>query len=161
MTQKAKSLGAVYFYHLTRQTVDQALLPLLDKSLQAGWRVNIRGTQPDRMAWLDEKLWQGPDDGFLPHGLAGGEHDAEQPILLSHEGQHSCDCLMAVDGAEVSVDEVQSSSRTCILFDGADESQLSKARLQWAALTDAGCAAQYWSQADGRWALKAQKNTDD
>ena len=78
-------MGAVYFYHLTRQPLEHTLPVLLDKARQAGWRIAVRGTDPARMDWLDEKLWLGPEDGFLPHGRAGGPHDAEQPILLTAE----------------------------------------------------------------------------
>ncbi|MDA0962044.1 MAG: DNA polymerase III subunit chi, partial [Proteobacteria bacterium] len=65
-------------------------------------------------------------------------------------------CLMAVDGAEVTPDEVQRLERTCILFDGNDDAALSVARGQWKALTAAGCAAQYWSEDSGRWQKKAE-----
>ena len=76
-------MGAVYFYHLTRRPLEHTLPTLLDKARGAGWRVAVRGPDPDRLAWLDEKLWLGPEDRFLPHGLAGGPHDAAQPILLT------------------------------------------------------------------------------
>ena len=45
--------------------------------------VLVRGTDAGRLDWLDQKLWAGGDDAFLPHGLAGGPHDALQPILLT------------------------------------------------------------------------------
>ena len=66
-------MGAAYFYHLTRAPLEAVLPMLLEKSVAAGWRVMVRGTDDDRMKWLDERLWLGRDDGFLPHGLAGGE----------------------------------------------------------------------------------------
>ncbi len=42
------------------------------------------------------------------------------------------------------------------LFDGHDEAALQTAREQWKALTGAGCAAKYWSEASGRWEMKAE-----
>jgi DNA polymerase-3 subunit chi len=63
---------------------------------------------------------------------------------------------MAVDGAEVSPEEVQTLERVCILFDGNDEAATEAARGQWRALTGAGCAAQYWSEASGKWEKKAE-----
>lgn len=151
-------MGAVYFYHLTRQPLEQTLLLLLDKARQAGWRIAVRGTDPARLDWLDEKLWLGPDDGFLPHGRAGGPHDAMQPILLTTETTAANDpsCLMAIDGAAVESDEVEASERVCILFDGNDQSAVQAARVQWKALTSAGCSAQYWSEDSGRWEKKAE-----
>lgn len=151
-------MGAVYFYHLTRQPLEQTLPVLLDKARQAGWRIAVRATDPARLDWLDEKLWLGPDDGFLPHGRAGGPHDAMQPILLTTETMAANDpsCLMAIDGAAVEPDEVEASERVCILFDGNDQSAVQAARVQWKALTSAGCSAQYWSEDSGRWEKKAE-----
>ncbi|MTI03460.1 DNA polymerase III subunit chi [Roseibium sp. RKSG952] len=151
-------MGAVYFYHLTRQPLEQTLPVLLDKARQAGWRIAVRGTDPARLDWLDEKLWLGPDDGFLPHGRAGGPHDAMQPILLTTEttAENEPSCLMAIDGAAVEPDEVEASERVCILFDGNDQSAVQAARVQWKALTSAGCSAQYWSEDSGRWEKKAE-----
>jgi DNA polymerase III subunit chi len=152
-------VGAVFFYHLTRTPLEATLPALLGKARQAGWRVAVRGVDPARMGWLDEKLWLGAEDGFLAHGVAGGEHDADQPILLTCEATaaNTPSCVMSVDGADVGADEVKALERVCILFDGNDQSALQRARVQWKTLTDAGCSAQYWSQDSGRWEKKAEK----
>ena len=133
------------------------LLALLGKAHEAGWRVAVRGKSDDRMSWLDEKLWLGRDEQFLPHGLAGGEFDADQPVLLTtgFENPNGAACLMAVDGANVSQEEVPALERVCILFDGNDQEAVEAARRQWKELTEAGCVAQYWSEAGGRWEKKA------
>ncbi len=151
-------MGAVYFYHLTRQPLEYTLPVLLDRARQAGWKIAVRGTDPARMDWLDERLWLGPEDGFLPHGRAGGPHDAKQPILLTTEMQaaNGPSCVMAVDGAPVEPDEVNALDRVCILFDGNDPQAVQHARGQWKALTGAGCAAKYWSEESGRWEMKAE-----
>ena len=93
-------MGAAYFYHLTRAPLEQTLPMLLDKARQAGWRIAVRGVDRARLEWLDERLWLGPEDGFLPHGLEGGPHDAAQPILLTtggvlHSGHEPLGELMA------------------------------------------------------------------
>lgn len=152
-------MGAVYFYHLTRRPVEETLATLLEKALAAEWRVVVRGTDQARMAWLDEKLWLGPEEGFLPHGLAGGAHDVDQPILLTTKPDrpNGAACLMAIDGAEISVTEIAEAERACILFDGHDDAAVAQARTQWKALTDAGAAAQYWSEESGKWEKKAEK----
>ncbi|CAD0185413.1 DNA polymerase III subunit chi [Ruegeria sp. THAF57] len=151
-------MGAVYFYHLTRKPLEHTLPVLLDKARQAGWKIAVRGTDPARMDWLDERLWLGPDDGFLPHGRAGGPHDAKQPILLTTEMQaaNGPSCVMAVDGALVEPDEVNALERVCILFDGNDPQAVQHARGQWKALTGAGCTAKYWSEESGRWEMKSE-----
>lgn len=149
-------MGAAYFYQLTRSPLEATLPMLLGKALGAGWRVAVRGTDGARLDWLDEKLWLG--DGFLPHGRAGGEFDADQPVLLTTEAEvpNGAVCLMAVDGAAVGAEEVTALERVCVLFDGNDGDALQAARDQWKALTGAGCAAQYWSQDGGGWEKKAE-----
>jgi DNA polymerase III subunit chi len=151
-------MGAAYFYHLTRGPLEETLPILLGKARQAGWRIAVRGTDPQHLAWLDERLWQGPEDAFLPHGLAGGPHDADQPILLTTSAQVANDatCIMAVVGAAVTPEEVNSLDRVCILFDGTDPEAVQHARTQWKTLTNAGCSAQYWSEESGRWEKKAE-----
>lgn len=149
-------MGAVYFYQLTQSPLEATLPTLLEKSRGAGWRVLVRARETERLAWLDQRLWLG--EGFLPHGISGGTHDADQPILLASEETTSDEfqCLMVIDGANVSADEVASIERACVLFDGADQAALETARGQWKQLTEAGVTAQYWAQEDGRWAKKAE-----
>ncbi|MBU2963074.1 DNA polymerase III subunit chi [Citreicella sp. C3M06] len=151
-------MGAAMFYHLTQRPLEATLPVLLERSLAAGWRVAVRGVDPGRIDWLDQKLWLGAEDGFLPHGVAGGPHDALQPVLLTVQSALPNDpaCLMSVDGAEVSAEEVAAMERVCVLFDGFDERALDRARAQWRALKSAGCKAQYWSEESGRWEKKAE-----
>ncbi|PTX55695.1 DNA polymerase III chi subunit [Litoreibacter ponti] len=150
-------MGAVFFYHMTTQPVEVTLPMLLGKARGAGWRVVVRGAAPDRLDRLDEVLWTA-NDGFLPHGRAGGPHDADQPILLTEGGEvpNGASCLVSLDGAELSAPEIAASDRAMILFDGNDGDAVTTARAQWKALTAAGCEAQYWSQESGRWEMKAQ-----
>ncbi|MEM8631157.1 MAG: DNA polymerase III subunit chi [Pseudomonadota bacterium] len=151
-------MGEAYFYHMTRQPLEATLPVLLQKSLQAGWRVLVRGQSPERLDWLDQRLWLGPEEGFLPHGLAGGPHDALQPVLLSTEGSatNGAACLMSVDGAEVTAPEAEDYTRVCILFDGTDASAVDHARGQWRQLTGGGVPAKYWSEEGGSWQMKAE-----
>lgn len=154
-------MGQVYFYHLTRSDVASAAAVLLGKCRGAGWRVALRGGDPARLAWLDEKLWLGPADGFLAHGLAGGDHDARQPVLLTAQSGAAANdpqAVMAVDGAVVDPAEVGALERVMVLFDGGDPDAMQQARGQWKTLTDAGCGARYWSEESGAWAEKASKN---
>jgi DNA polymerase III subunit chi len=147
------------FYHLTRSPVEATLAMLLPKSLAQGWHVVVRGTDAARMEWLDQKLWLGPEEGFLPHGVAGGPADSDQPVLLTTgaAAPNRAQCLMAVDGAVVAAEECTGLERVCVLFDGNDEAALGVARAQWAALTGAGIASQYWSEEGGRWAMKTER----
>ncbi|WP_299023536.1 DNA polymerase III subunit chi [uncultured Sulfitobacter sp.] len=151
-------MGAVMFYHLTQRPLVDTLRMLLEKSLAAGWRVSVRGTDRAGLEALDAALWLGPEDSFLAHGLAGGDQDALQPVLLgaSAENANNAQCVMAVHSAEVTAADAAAMERVCILFDGHDEDALAHARGQWKALTGAGVKAQYWSEESGRWEKKAE-----
>ncbi len=155
-------MGDVYFYHLSSSAPENTLARLLERALDAGWRVYVRARSDEHLRWLDEKLWLlSGDGGFLPHGLEAGPHAALQPVLLGSgapgaPAANDASCLMLLDGAELTPDEAQRMIRTCILFDGRDAAALEAARAQWKALTAAGCAAQYWSEASGRWEKKAE-----
>tara|TARA_B100001057_G_scaffold376150_1_gene381083 strand:+ start:1170 stop:1634 length:465 start_codon:yes stop_codon:yes gene_type:complete len=154
-------MGAVYFYHLTRQPLERTLPLLLDKALGADWRVEVRCPDLQRAAWLDEKLWLNPEDRFLPHGLAGSEDDNLHPVLLTTHPVENVDCIISVEGSDVSADEVREKDRVCILFDGNDETMLSHARQQWKILSDAKCHLQYWSEETGHWKKKAEANSPE
>ena len=151
-------MGAAYFYHLTRRPLVDTLAMLVGKSLEQGWRVAVRGVHEEGLQALDKALWLGPEDGFLPHGLADGTHDADQPVLLttSPEAGNGPQCVMSVHGARVEAAEVASLERVCVLFDGNDPEAVDHARGQWKALKDAGASAQYWSEESGRWEKKAE-----
>lgn len=151
-------MGSALFYHLTHRPLEATLPMLLAKSRQAGWNVVVRAAAPERINWLDQRLWSDPPNDFLPHGVAGGEHDARQPILLTTGVDLTNDpsCLISIDGAEVTQDEVAALERVCVIFDGNDPAALDAARGQWKALTSAGCKAQYWSEESGSWQMKAE-----
>lgn len=148
-------MGEVYFYHLTERGEAEVLPPLLVRALRQGWRCVVRGRDRAGLERLDAQLWAG--DGFLPHGLAGGPHDARQPVLLT-TGEETAECLLAIDGAAVTSAEVGAAARACVLFDGNDGAALDRARALWTTLTGAGCAARYWSEEEGRWREKARRN---
>ncbi len=152
-------MGDVYFYHLIETPLEQALPMIVSRARDRGWRIEVRGRDRDRIESLDVALWAGPDDSFLAHGVAGGPHDDLQPVLLTTEADDRPEaaCVMSVDGADLTPDEVASAERACVIFDGADAAALDRARGQWKTLTNAGVGAQYWAQESGRWVKKAEK----
>jgi len=153
-------LGAVYFYHLTETPLEVSLPLLLGKARAAGWRVLVRGHDRALLERLDAVLWERPEDGFLPHGMAGGPQDDAQPILLGDAPADGFQCVMSVGGAAIAVDEVAACDRVCILFDGQDGDAVQYARGQWKDFTGAGCTAQYWAQDGGRWIKKAESPSE-
>lgn len=153
-------MAEVFFYHLTSSTLGQTLSQLLERTLQNNWRVLVRTDDENQLARLDAQLWGGNSPYFLPHGISGGTHDADQPILLTSTSGNTngAKALMLVHGAKTTVDEVAQFERVSLVFNGNEEQAVQAARADWKTLTDAGVAAKYWSQASGRWEMKAEKN---
>lgn len=151
-------MGVVMFYHLTRSSAQDTLTTILTRAVGQGWRVMIRSPDRATLERLDAALWLGPEDGFLPHGVQGGTHDADQPVLLGQgAATNGAKGVILLDGAETDLAEAQAMERVWVIFDGADGAHLTQARSQWRRVTDAGLAAQYWSEESGRWEKKAEK----
>jgi DNA polymerase-3 subunit chi len=152
-------MGTVMFFHLMQSAPADTLVINAPRALAQGWRVMVRGTDPAALDRLDQALWlKGGDDGFLPHGMAGGPQDADQPVLLGTGAPvNGAKVLALVDGATASDAEITTMERVWVLFDGNDPDRLAAARAQWKAMTGAGHAAQYWSEESGRWEKKAEK----
>lgn len=153
-------MSRVLFYHLTQTSAEATAAILLTKAYEREMRVLVRGRDADRMARLDTSLWTMREDGFLPHGLAGGDFDADQPILIGPETVAAAGygAVMCLDGAGVTANDVSLIQRAWILFDGRDPNAVQHARVQWKELTGAGVPAEYWSEDTGRWEKKAQSD---
>ncbi|OLP55908.1 DNA polymerase III subunit chi [Rhizobium rhizosphaerae] len=146
----------ILFYHLTESKLEDALPPLLEKSLERGWKVVLQLAEPQECERLDEHLWTYRAESFLPHGLEDGPMPADQPILLTSGAGNGngADVRFVAGGAEPP--PLEGYQRVVIMFDGYDAGQLERARGQWKRLKEEGHALTYWQQnADGRWVKKA------
>ncbi len=146
------------FYHLIRSGLEDTVTTTVTRALGAGWRVMIRAPDAGLLAQLDAKLWLGPEDGFLPHGLQGGPQDADQPVLLGPgDVTNGAKGLMLLAGADAVQTEVTTLERLWVLFDGADPDAVAVARQRWTTFTSWGLAAQYWSDESGPWVKKTER----
>ncbi len=145
----------VLFYHLEPRPVEAVLPPLLEKSLERGWRSVVQVGSAERAEALDLHLWTWRDDSFLPHGLAGEDNDAMQPVILTtgEDNPNGATVRFFVDGAVPR--STEGYERVVYMFSGHDPDAVAEARLAWRALRD-GNAVTYWQQEpDGRWNKKA------
>ena len=151
-------MGTVMFFHLMQSAPADTLSVNAPRALGQGWRVLVRGTDLAALDRLDADLWlKGGEEGFLAHGLEGGAHDADQPVLLGLGAPvNGAQVIALVDGAAATDAEIAAMERVWVLFDGNDPDRLQAARGQWKAMTGAGHAAQYWSEESGRWEKKAE-----
>ncbi|CCM75019.1 DNA polymerase III subunit chi [Rhizobium mesoamericanum] len=146
----------ILFYHLTEAKLEDALPPLLEKSVERGWRVAVQMKEVGRRDMLNQHLWTFREDSFLPHGIDEEDLAANQPVLLtiSEGNANAATVRFIVDGAEPPpVDPYQ---RIVFMFDGYDQEQLEGARAQWKKLKGEGHNLTYWQQTpEGRWEKKA------
>lgn len=146
----------ILFYHLTESKLEDALPPLLDKSVERGWRVAVQMKEPARRDALDTHLWTYREDSFLPHGTDEADSAEEQPVLLtvSADNPNAATVRFIVDGAEPP--PAADYERIVFMFDGYDQEQLEGARAQWKKLKGEGHNLTYWQQTpEGRWEKKA------
>lgn len=137
------------FYHLTASPLEKVLPSICERLLAGGERLLVV-SGPDRLGELDRQLWSYSAESFLPHGAAGGERDAQQPILLSPSlsPANGARNVALADGAWR--DEALAFERVFYFFDGAT---IDDARASWRALKDRqGAERHYWKQDErGRW----------
>lgn len=143
----------ILFYHLQNMSLENVLPPLIEKSLERGWRVVVQAGSEERADALDNHLWTYRDDSFLPHGTWREGDAAEQPVLLTMDESNPNNAAIRflVDGATLSADcEVY--ERVVLIFNGDDDEALQRARAAWSEGKARGFDLTYW-QADerGRW----------
>ena len=121
----------VYFYHLERQPLDKVLPKMLATSLERGWRAVVQAGSEERVEALSALLWTRADDGFLPHGSKADGFAVLQPVWLTAEtdNPNNANVRFFVDGA--APEGIAGLTRAVIIFDGADEVAVSRARDDW------------------------------
>jgi len=143
----------VLFYHLQDTTLEGVLPPLLEKSLQRGWRVVVQAGSDERVAALDAHLWTYRDDSFLPHGTSRDQDAGDHPVILSIEenNPNAANVRFLVDRAPLPANS-SDYDRLVMIFDGNDDEALAAARQAWTDSKAKGFEVTYW-QADeqGRW----------
>ena len=139
----------VDFYQLSHEPAPVAAAMLARKTRDAGERLLVVAAERGQLEAISEALWTSAPEAFLANGMAGGEHDARQPILLSEELLNTNDAafLLLADGQWR--DPGSGFSRVMLLFDGES---IDNARGTWRELgTAEGVERNYWSNKNGRW----------
>lgn len=150
-------MADIWFYHLDRSPLMEALPPLLARSLDRGWRAVIQATSAERLEALDAALWAFDDASFLAHGTARDGDADRQPVFLTlgTENPNGARIRFMLDGARAEdalAEPGTTYARIVLLFDGKDEEQRVDARAQWKSLKAQDHAVAYYQQdEDGRW----------
>ena len=142
----------ILFYHLEQATLESVLPGLLEKTIERGWKAVVRVGSKERVEALDALLWTFKDEAFIPHGA--GPEGADQPVWLttSDDMPNEPDLLFLVDGAAADPARINELKRCVMIFNGAEDTAVSDARVFWKASAGAGHDVTYWKQSpEGRW----------
>ncbi|MEA3002974.1 MAG: polymerase subunit chi [Sphingomonadales bacterium] len=136
----------VDFYHLGASPLERVLPNICEKVLASGERLLVVAEE-DLLARLDEQLWTGAKDSFLPHGRRNAE---AQPILLATEpaAANGAVNIALADGRWR--EEALGFARIFFFFDAGRRDE---ARIVWRALkANPEAEPRYWKQDEnGKW----------
>lgn len=142
----------VWFYHLERTTLEQALPELLEKVIGRGWRAYVHGLEDDTIISLDEHLWSYNPSSFLAHGREDEPNPERQPVLLGKSGDRRNGAQVYLSVQPADIPDLAGVERALLVFEGRDDAHLTWARGQWKRMKAEGMALAYWKQNDqGRW----------
>ena len=148
-------MSEVFFYHLTKTTLEIALPKILERALSEKWSIEIRTSANTNLDEISNAIWRGPEESFLPHCLEDHEDLQDYPIVLCKSPLKDWrDCLIVVGQADVKENEVKNYKRICLIFDAKIEIELSKARKSWKKFSEEGINTIYWAEDKGRWVKK-------
>ena len=148
-------MSALFFYHLTKTTLEIALPKILERALSEKWSIEIRTSANTNLDEISNAIWRGPEESFLPHCLEDHEDLQDYPIVLCKSPLKDWrDCLIVVGQADLKENEVKNYKRICLIFDAKIEADLSKARKSWKKLSEEGINTAYWAEDKGRWVKK-------
>ena len=148
-------MADILFYHLTQSKLEDALPLLLEKTLERGWRAVLQCGSEERAGTLNEHLWTYRDESFLPHGLAGTQDEALQPVVIAttDTNPNGATVRFLVDRAVPG--DLGAYERVVLMFDGYDPPDVEAARGHWKRFKADGHSVTYWQQDEaGRWAKK-------
>ena len=138
----------VDFYQLSDEGAPATAALLARKVREGDARLLVVGAEPV-LQDVGKALWEAAPADFLANGMAGGRHDARQPILLSAaiDPANGAKLLLIADGRWR--DPGDGFERVFYLFDDAT---IAEARTTWKSLGDGETGERhFWKRQNGRW----------
>lgn len=142
----------VWFYHLERSSLMEALPGLLQKALERDLKAYVLGEGVDFLSELDRHLWAFRAESFIAHGLESVDYASRQPVLLGSSGGRANGADILVSVSAMNLPDLSAYKRCLILFEGQDEAHLAWARQQWKSFKAQAFDLAYWKQGEqGKW----------
>lgn len=146
----------IRFYHLQKQTLDQALPMILEKAYSANHKVLVKMDSSSEVERMNKHLWTYHPNKFLPHGSVKEGHAKKQPIWLTDQDENANHATMLVLTQGKTEENLDTYGLVCEMLDGHDQEAIKAARSRWKAYGDAGHDITYWHQSEsGKWEKKA------
>lgn len=146
----------VRFYHLQKQSLDDALPAILQKAYQTGKSIQVRLSDDKEVERMNKHLWTFRSDVFLPHGTKKEGKPDKQPIWLSPEAENVNAAKILILTQGMIQDNIEDYDLCCEMLDGRDESAITRARARWKDYQSKGFDVTYWFQNEnGGWEKKA------
>jgi len=136
----------VDFYQLSRDPAEAVVPQLAERTLKSGERLLVVTGDAAQAERISEALWAHRPESFLAHGVAGGGHEASQPILVSDRPKASNGARYVIFADGAWRDPPAECERAFLLF---GEATIAAARDQWRALPPG--ERNYWRQGANGW----------
>jgi DNA polymerase-3 subunit chi len=142
----------IQFYHLTATPLEAAVGQLMQRALDAGFRIALWCKDTDEEKRLSNALWTFTRESFLPNGSSNEKFSDKQPILTStSETRENQPNLLAITHG-ATPENIDDYSRILDIFNGLDEDAVLAARTRWKNYKQANCELQYFKQTpQGNW----------
>ncbi len=147
----------IQFYHLLHTAAHAAIPKLVQRALDAEFRITLCCRDAAEKTQLSDALWSANPNSFLPHCDLESADAVHTPIVLSTSEplEKTGDVLITTRGELLS--HAARYSKILDVFDGMDEEATTAARARWKHYKDQGFALQYIKQQpSGGWQMEAQ-----
>jgi len=145
----------IRFYHLQKQTLDQALPLIVEKAFNAGHKITIRLSTPQEVDRMNNILWSYKPNSFLPHGSKKNNSSEKQPIWLTDKEENLNNSNVLILTQDLEEENIDAYDLCCELLEDKDKSALEAARKRWKIYLEHGHDVTYWHQSSsGSWQKK-------
>ena len=151
----------IRFYHLQKQTLDQALPLILEKALKNGFHALVRMVDNKEVERMNEHLWTYRPHSFLPHSTEkesakNKSAPEDQPVWITAQNDNSNNADLLVLTQNQTEDDLSGYKLCCEMLDGRHQESVEAARARWKIYQDQGHEGTYWHQNEnGAWKKKA------
>jgi len=146
----------IRFYHLQKQTLDQALPLILEKAYQSDKNILVKLGSTPEVERMNAHLWSYKPHSFLPHGCHKDGKASQQPIWLSEKDENPNEAKILILAQGMTEDALENYDLCCEMLDGHSEEQVNAARKRWKDYKEKGFEITYWMQSEtGSWEKKA------